>query len=345
MKLTGGEIYFLGEKDLKTGKDTNLVKIGLVREKESRDTWSRLLEHQTGNPRMLHVVEIVKTPVVERVETALLGIFATRRVSGEWFYFNDIPVTDAINEAKNLSRSANKQFKDLEKAEELKSKKSSSKVVSSNDSINKLHMEYLKLNFQIKQCKETVKFIQDILMQALKNGLEVQHIIDVQKRKQTQLFDEDAFKAKYPKLWTQFSVSTEEMNQRFTWVGVKTANFELLKLNPELAMSLSKFESVGRNATVHISAAEKLHFLYLSILTHQAPLDWRKEFVEAKMKSACGTSSGIEGICNWNRVIEKESKIDKELLREKQPKKYEEFVRLSKVSEAIILSKDLRYHI
>ena len=65
MILTGGEIYFLGERDLKSGKDTGFVKIGLVREKDARDTESRLKEHQTGNPRLLHVVKVVKTPVVE----------------------------------------------------------------------------------------------------------------------------------------------------------------------------------------------------------------------------------------------------------------------------------------
>jgi hypothetical protein len=32
MKLTPGEIYFIGEKDLKTGLDTSYCKIGIVRD-------------------------------------------------------------------------------------------------------------------------------------------------------------------------------------------------------------------------------------------------------------------------------------------------------------------------
>ena len=32
MKLTSGEIYFIGEKDLKSGSDTRYFKIGIVRE-------------------------------------------------------------------------------------------------------------------------------------------------------------------------------------------------------------------------------------------------------------------------------------------------------------------------
>ena len=64
MILTPGEIYFLGEKDLKTGENSPFVKIGLVRENESRGTADRLKDHQTGNPRLLHIVKIVKTPLV-----------------------------------------------------------------------------------------------------------------------------------------------------------------------------------------------------------------------------------------------------------------------------------------
>ena len=38
MSFKSGELYFMGEKDLKTGKDSPFVKIGLVRESESRDS-------------------------------------------------------------------------------------------------------------------------------------------------------------------------------------------------------------------------------------------------------------------------------------------------------------------
>ena len=32
MKLTAGEIYFIGERDLKTNQESDYVKIGIVRE-------------------------------------------------------------------------------------------------------------------------------------------------------------------------------------------------------------------------------------------------------------------------------------------------------------------------
>ena len=67
MKLIAGEIYFIGEKDLKTGLDTKYFKIGIVREgaKGPRTSEERLLEHQTGNPRRLYLRDIVKTLIIE----------------------------------------------------------------------------------------------------------------------------------------------------------------------------------------------------------------------------------------------------------------------------------------
>ena len=42
MKITPGELYFVGENDLIDGTLTPLVKIGLVREKEDRTSEERV---------------------------------------------------------------------------------------------------------------------------------------------------------------------------------------------------------------------------------------------------------------------------------------------------------------
>ena len=85
MKLTPGEIYFVRERDVKSGEISPYVKIGIVREgaKGPRTSEERLLEHQTGNPRELFLHEVIATPAVEEIETRLHRAFAEHGVSGE----------------------------------------------------------------------------------------------------------------------------------------------------------------------------------------------------------------------------------------------------------------------
>ena len=71
MITTSGELYFIGEEDIKTGEKSSYYKIGIVRESEGRTSVNRLSEHQTGNPRRLLIAHALETPAVEAVETAL----------------------------------------------------------------------------------------------------------------------------------------------------------------------------------------------------------------------------------------------------------------------------------
>ena len=52
-----------------------------------------------------------------------------------------------------------------------------------------------------------------------------------------------------------------------------------------------------------------LHASYLQLLTEQALIEWKNEFLEAELKVLCGETQGIENICTWKR----ENKIDFDL--------------------------------
>jgi len=113
MKLKAGEIYFLSEREKKTDKVTNYVKIEIVREgaKGPRTSLERLVEHQTGNPRDLFLHTVIATPAVEEIETRLHKNFATSGVSGEWFLVDPKQLEDAIEKATELRAEAKKAFK------------------------------------------------------------------------------------------------------------------------------------------------------------------------------------------------------------------------------------------
>ena len=71
MILTPGQLYFINEQDVQTGARSSYYKIGIVRDAAGRDSKNRLLEHQTGNPRKLCIVEALSMPAVEATPTIL----------------------------------------------------------------------------------------------------------------------------------------------------------------------------------------------------------------------------------------------------------------------------------
>ena len=119
MILTSGEIYFIGEFDLKSGQRTEYVKIGIVRHgaKEERTSEDRLLEHQTGNPRRLEIIHTVTTDAVEAIETNLHYRFARHRVYGEWMRLDSKLLEEAKAEAESLRDQLATHVKTFQKAE------------------------------------------------------------------------------------------------------------------------------------------------------------------------------------------------------------------------------------
>ena len=104
-----GEIYFIGEKDLRSKEVTPYFKVGIVRENPEnadRDSTQRLLEHQTGNPRELYIESVVKTELVELVETLLHKKFAPLGVRGEWMLLTASELADVQKEAQSLAKEA-----------------------------------------------------------------------------------------------------------------------------------------------------------------------------------------------------------------------------------------------
>ena len=71
MNNKSGTIYVIGEKEDESNSQTLFYKCGIVRDGTGRDSHIRLLEHQTGNPRKLVVVETISAPFVEYVETSI----------------------------------------------------------------------------------------------------------------------------------------------------------------------------------------------------------------------------------------------------------------------------------
>ena len=203
MATAAGEIYFIGEKDLRTKEITPYFKVGIVRENPEnadRDSTQRLLEHQTGNPRELYIESVIKTDLVELVETLLHKKFAPLGVRGEWMKLTETELEQVKVEATALAKEATEIIADLQKAEKLAKEISDEVTIPATAELIALNETYLEANAKLKASGEMFDVIKEVLSDALEDEdeeEEVEAFVKVQEKKGKSVFDETAFKVKY----------------------------------------------------------------------------------------------------------------------------------------------------
>jgi hypothetical protein len=335
-----GELYFIGEKDPMTGEDTQFVKIGIVREKDDRDTAYRVKEHQTGNPRLLHAVEVIKTPIVERLETTMHGKFAPMRLSGEWFYFSLEQRNMAISTAKAYAEQAFANVKYMELAEQWKSTVSEGEVMTPFDELIAVHAQLIEQRAIVKACAELLVPVKNVLAIASKQGLDVDKLIDVQTKKGIEKFNEQAFKAAYPDEWAKYIQLRTQFKGSFVVKDPKASRPDAFEVLPELAELNFK---INESLEAGDGGLPRLHKLYLDILTIQRPAEWEVAFLEDRIKSECGSAPGIQGVCTWNRVSEQKEVFNKNELKNRNHELYSQFATVGEDTEAAVVVKDLGF--
>ena len=69
-----GQLYINRDRDYFSGELGDYVKIGIVKEHETRGSEERRGEHQTGNPREVVIIREFKSRMVEHLETQQLRV-------------------------------------------------------------------------------------------------------------------------------------------------------------------------------------------------------------------------------------------------------------------------------
>lgn len=338
--LAGGELYFIGEKDPYTGDDTNFVKIGIVRDKDGRGTDHRVKEHQTGNPRLLHPITVITTPVVERIETTMHGLFAPSRLSGEWFFFTKDERDAAVGAAQGFIESAQKHESQMAQAENLKKAESNSEVIAASEELKDLHREVIALRAQVAACNSLAKTISDCMLTAHQGGVDFGRLLTIQEKKAIDRFNEEKFKEAYPALWAQYIVTKESFTGSFRVVDPKAERPDPFSLNVHLADLAQHIDVAVRELSTSKTGAMELHDMFLRLLTIQAPLEWQQMLAEDVAKSTLGTASEIEGLFKWAREKSLKEAFDKETLREEEPKKYAEFITQTTAKPTVVVARD-----
>jgi len=331
MKLTPGELYFIGERDHLTGEQTPFFKIGIVRADERRTSADRLQEHQTGNPRPLFIHHVIATEVVERVETLMHRLHAKHRGSGEWFQFDSDQLQDAINTAQNLAIEATHNAEILKKAAELTKLLSTDTVLPATEEIRELRNEHLLADMTVKKFKEVDSELRDVLRDAIARGESIGGAARERKISFKEDFNEELFKSENEALYSKYVLIEQRFSGRFDPKKLKDTSLIESQLQDKVEPVIAEIREAIENAKANKIPKSELNTWFLVIRENSAMAEWSKEIAEARLRVAVGTNAGIEGICSWVRKMVEKPRFDEDKFMEENFELYKHYLELKQV--------------
>jgi hypothetical protein len=324
MDIEPGELYFVRELDPHTKKFTNFVKIGLVREREGRTSLDRLTEHQTGNPRQLVLPtgNYFKTHAINRVESMMHKIFATQRISGEWFEFaNEKEIESAKQRGLELSKEVAGLLKVFTAAKELETKADDGTPLKANAKATELRLNIAIATSKKKLLQELSDELGSKLRVAVERGDDVKGVATTQDKTYEGAFDLEAFAAENPKLYKKYLLVKHALKQSFL---LKPLKLDESSLGSDFLGLIKDLKKQIDSATA--KTPEKLNMPKLVLTTEIAILDWDIEVWKAQLKKLCGSHQEITGICTWKRAEVTTEVFDKSTFKKEQAELYAKYV-------------------
>lgn len=331
--MTAGEIYFLQERHPRTGMITDYCKIGIVRDAENRTSESRAKEHQTGNPRLLEVAEIVKSEIVEAVETTLHNLHAPWRLSGEWFFLSPAQRAAAVAEARRLAREATVAAADMRIARDLRSTASVGDTVPASDEALEVLARLTVQRARLRDIGAVIKSAHTVLRPYIDAQGGTSRLGSIIVRRGADQFDEASFKASHSDLYRRYLITENKTSGVFRTAG---ADWDGSFAD---ATALAK-ELDGLREAPEDERAEAAHDAYLRSIAVETVAEWEIAALEARLKVLCGTAPGIVGVCTWNRAEKESSRLDKSALKKEHADVYETFTTRKGDTSVLVLAKD-----
>ena len=323
MILTPGQLYFVNEQDVRTGERSRYFKIGIVRDAADRDSQDRLLEHQTGNPRKLCIVENLTMHAVEAIETNLHYLFARNRVMGEWMEFTDVELQSAIAKAKELAAEMEENHSDFEISETLKEKVSNGSKLEASEEAQEIYSEYLEYKEISGICAELLAKYDEYLDSAIEQGVDVSSVAKVQLRAGAKRFDEKLFAEKYPGLFEAFADKKYPVKGSFRWSTAKNWNADVSFLTEDQVERLTALKEQLESAEYSLQTTLELHEKHLGVLEIQKYAEWKMTIANTKARVLTGEYEGIEGVCTWKREAKEVITLRKADLKAQYPDEFE----------------------
>lgn len=337
MILTPGQLYFINEQDVKTGERSQYYKIGIVRDAADRDSTNRLLEHQTGNPRKLCIIETLNMPAVEAIETNLHYLFARNRVMGEWMSFTDAELKNAINRAKELAAEMEANLPDYATVELLSQTVSNGSKIAPTTESEYWFGVYHNHKQVLDACNEALDAYDEYLVEGFEQGVVVPGVATVQQRAGAKKFDEKLFAEKYPDLFNKYSVTTSSMKGSFRVSPAKDWEMDISAICHEHVELISDLKVALECADHSIETSLALHEKHLGVREVKKYAEWQIEKSKLKLKVLTGETDGIEKQTSWKREQVEKVTFDKPTLKQNHFEEFNSCVVEGNATEVLIV--------
>lgn len=321
----GGEIYFLGEIDSQTQATTPFVKIGLVRESEKRNSEDRIKEHQTGNPRKITTIKVFDTPCVSDVENSLHGRFATQRIGGEWFYFNETQLEEALNLTKSLIEKCTINEAFLQASKDLSNIESNALDRVASEEELSIGLECARLRQLKKLFDEKGKTIEKWFTDANASGQDVSNFFTLTEVINKRKLDKKSLAELEPEIYDRYVTEIPKMTARFSISTSDLLNETTPMIEQEAADLFNAINHFREPASATDSDIQEMHGLFLSMLELSHPLKLEILLRESALKSACAEYEKISGVCTWTRKRTIEKKFEEKQFQIDHPELWEAF--------------------
>jgi hypothetical protein len=338
--LTPGEIYFIGEVDVRTKEPSSYVKIGLVRERDDKRVDERVLEHQTGNPRQLTLLRSIKTPCVSKVENHLHRSFATSQVSGEWFHLDAQGLDDSMALCEQLAEDAGRRSAFVEAAKTFGSQLSNGQSLDATDEMKDLHQQLLVAKYGTKLCGELGKTVKTVLDELTGQGVDTSLYVTRQTKAGKKGFDEKQLQADHPDLYARFVLTEEKFKAgNLNIAGIRKFEIDPSGISQQFGSIHQRITGASALALSGDVSPDAFYEMYLEVLGHEVAFEWTANFVEAELKACLGESDEIVDVCKWKREMKTEEKFDKAAFSEAHPDLAEQYATRGPEEVSTVLHK------
>lgn len=344
-----GEIYFIGEKDLRSQQLTEYFKVGIVKENDKnldRDSAKRLLEHQTGNPRELYIESVFNTELVELVETLIQRKFSPLGVRGEWMLLDEKNLSIVKAATAELVKEASQINTDIETTKLLAKTKSILDPLPATVELKAWHQIYIESSIKIREAKTMNDAIKKLLAQALEDPEAAENVaamVEVQERRGKKEFLVDEFKTVHPEIYSRFIKVKSDIKGTASFSGIKTFKTPVSEFDPEFGTIIAAFSPLIDEVLAGRRSNRDLHAFGLELKSISTEFEWAKLKSENRIKVACGDHSGIEGLFKWERTEKITEILDLDALKMAHEELVAEFTIQKDPVKAIIVDPNRGY--
>lgn len=317
MSNVAGQIYFIAEEHSITAPPVR-VKIGLVRESKSgRDSQDRLLDHQTGNPRKLKLLEVVETARVSRVENSLHQRYAGQRGIGEWFELSDSELRAAIAECRDLASQQSVHLKVIREAEQIEHAPRSNAIANASDEAREWHRRFSIARAAESLLNKLTTSYREKIKSAHEGGLDVgPYARIVRPRRSFDSWLSEHHNEVY-EACKQMSTTTSFVPKSVTTSPVLESVDEELVNECQAQLNEWSLEK----------GLESLHLLHLKLSRPRSMWSEEVELARDYLKVICGRNRAIEGICAW--TTSNSNRFSSKTAQEKHPQLFDEYAAIT----------------